>query len=154
MRAWSASLWLAYPVVSPTHKASNLAAFLAFLASAMICSSVSSLWCPLVLAWPFRKSSAKCRAWNLESCSARSSITGHLYDVSGHGEKPFGRVDFNSTLTAVQCLAADDEVEAAAAHGELRVGIEISDYLKSPRGYLAIFVHAVIQVDARVRISA
>src|SRR5919112_5781273 len=133
MRAWSASLWLAYPVVSPTHKASNLAAFLASLASAMTFSSVSSLWCPLALAGRLPTPSAKCRMWKVTSSCERSLITAHLYDMPGHGEEPLGAVDLDLVFAAVGHVASDDDVKPTACGGEFRVAVEVVDNLKSPQ---------------------
>src|SRR5215216_4416749 len=140
--------------MSPCHNALNLAAFLAPLASAMTSSSVSSLWYPLALAIRSPIGLAKCWAWKVPSSSERSLITAYLYDMSGHGEEPLGAVDFHILFAAIGHLATDDDVKTAASRGEFRVAVEVADYLQSPYGYLVICTHTVVQVDARIRVSA
>src|SRR5215212_4811088 len=106
--------------MSPCHKASNLAAFLALLARLMTSSSASSLWCPLASVERAPVGSAKCRAWKLPSSSERSLITTHLYDMSGHREEPLRAVDLDLTFAAVRDVATHDDMDAAASRGEFR----------------------------------
>src|SRR5215208_7141754 len=103
--------------MSPCHKASNLAAFLALLARLMTCSSVSSLWCPLVLAGCLSTGSAKCMVWKLVSSSERSLITAYLYDMSCHGEEPLRAVDLKVAFAAVWHVATDDDMETGSGSG-------------------------------------
>src|SRR5829696_8167680 len=110
--------------MSPCHKASNLAAFLALLASAMTSSSVSSLSCPLALAGRLSTRSAKCMVWKVTSSSERSLITAYLYDMPGHSEEPLRGIDFYVSFAAVGHIATDDDVETAASRGELGVAIK------------------------------
>src|SRR5918994_3137430 len=107
--------------MSPCHKASNLAAFLALLARLMTSSSASSLWCSLASVERGPVGSAKCRAWKVTSSCEQSLITAlHLYDMSGHGEEPLGAVDLDLAFAAVGYLASDDDVEAGTGSGEFR----------------------------------
>src|SRR5919107_1515314 len=137
--------------MSPCHKASNLAAFLAPLASLTTSSSVSSLWYPLALAGRLPTPSAKCRMWKVSSSCERSLITAHLYYMPGHGEEPLRAVDLDVAFPAVGYLTSDYDVESGAGSGEFRIAVEVADYLQSPHGYLAISTYTVVQVDARVR---
>jgi hypothetical protein len=92
--------------------------------------------------------------WKVPSSSEQSLITAYLYYMPGHGEEPLRAVDFDVAFPAVEYIASNYDVESGTSRGEFRVAIEVADYFESPRGYLATFAHAVIQVDARVRISA
>src|SRR5918996_277019 len=134
--------------MSPCHKASNLAAFLAPLARLMTSSSVSSLWCPLALAGRLPTPSAKCRMWKVSSSCERPLTTAHLYYMPGHGEEPLGAVDLDLVFAAVGHVATDYDVKAGARGGELRVAVEVADNLKGPQRYLAAFIDIVVQVDA------
>src|SRR5215203_2139204 len=120
----------------------------------MTSSSVSSLSCPLALAGRLSTRSAKCMAWKVTSSSERSLITAYLYDMSGHGEEPLRAVDLDLVFAAVGHVAADDNVKPAACGRKLCVTVEVADYLQSPQGYLAISIYTVVQVDARIRVSA
>src|SRR5215208_133075 len=140
--------------MSPPHNALNLAAFLAPLASAMTSSSVSSLWCPLVLAGCLSMDSAKCMVWKVPSFCERSLITAHLYDMPSHSEEPLRAVDLDLIFAAVGHIATDDDVKPAACGGEFRVAVEVADYLQSPQRDLPISTYTVVQVDARIRVSA
>src|SRR5688572_4113508 len=107
--------------MSPCHKASNLAAFLAPLASLTTSSSASSLWCSLASVERTPMGSAKCRVWKVPSSCERSLITAHLYHMPGYGEEPLRAVDLNLAFAAVGHVATDDDVETAASRGELGV---------------------------------
>src|SRR5215212_8082940 len=130
--------------MSPSHNASNLAAFLAVLASSMTSSSASSLWCSLASVKRAPMGSAKCRAWKVTSSSERSLITIYLYDVSSHGEEPLGTVDLDLVFTAVGHVASDDDMKTAASRGEFRVAVEVADYFKSPQRYLPGCIYTVV----------
>src|SRR5919112_3453284 len=140
--------------MSPSHKASNLAAFLASLASLTISSSASSLWCPLPSVSRAPMGSAKCRAWKVTSSCERSLITAHLYDMPGHSEEPLRGIDFYVSFAAVGHVATDDDVKASASRGEVCVALEVADYFQSPVSYLPVLIYTVIQVDACVRVCA
>src|SRR5215208_3752474 len=74
--------------------------------------------------------------------------------MSGNGEKPLRAVDLDLAFAAVGDVATDDDMEAGASGREFCVAIEVARYLKSPQRYLAISTYTVVQVDARVRVSA
>src|SRR5215213_2092334 len=130
--------------MSPCHKASNLAAFLALLARLMTSSSESSLWCTLASVERAPMGSAKCRAWKVSSSCERSLITAHPYDMPGHGEEPLRTVDLDLAFAAVGHVAADDDVKTATGSGEFRVAVEVAHYLKSPASYLAVCIYTVV----------
>src|SRR5215211_3691700 len=140
--------------MSPRHKASNLAAFLALLARLMTSSSVSSLWCPLASVERALVGSAKCRAWKDTRSCERSLITSYLYNMPSHNEESLRAVDFHITFTAVGHIASDYDVKAGASRGEFCVAVEVAYYLHSPQRYLAVCIYTVIQVDACVRVCA
>src|SRR5215213_9477667 len=98
--------------------------------------------------------SAKCRVWKVPSSSERFLITAHLYDMPRHGEKPLRTVDLDVTFPAVGHVASDYDMESGTGSGEFRVAVEVADYFKSPRGYLAISTYTVVQINARVRVCA
>src|ERR671920_1248312 len=140
--------------MSPSHKASNLAAFLALMARLMTSSSVSSLWCSLALAGCLSMGSAKCMVWKVPSSSERSLITAHLYCMPGYGEEPLRTVDLDIAFPAVGDIASDYDVESGTGSGTLGVAVEVPDYLESPASYLPVLIYTVIQVDARVKVCA
>src|SRR5215217_8986629 len=109
--------------MSPCHKASNLAAFLAPLASLTTSSSASSLWCSLASVERAPMGSAKCRVWKVTRSCERSLITSYLYDMPCHSEESLRTVDFHITFTAVGHIASDDDVKTAASRGELGVAV-------------------------------
>src|SRR3954447_12874992 len=130
--------------MSPPHKASNLAAFLALLARLMTSSSVSSPWCSLASVERAPIASAKCRVWKVTSSCERSLITSYLYDMAGHGEESLRAVDLDVTFPAVGHVAAHYDMKAATGSGQFRVTVEVAHYFQSPRRDLAVRIYTVV----------
>src|SRR5215208_573120 len=130
--------------MSPCHKASNLAAFLALLARLMTSSSASSLWCALASVERARMGSAKCRAWKVTSSCERSLITAYLYDMPSNGEESLRAVDLDVTFPAVWHVASDYNVKPGSGSGEFGVAVEVADYFQSPASYLAVCIYTVV----------
>src|SRR5215212_11547225 len=74
--------------------------------------------------------------------------------MPGYGEESLRTVDLDLAFPAVGYLASDYDVESGTGSGEFRVAVEVTDYLKSPQRYLAISIYTVVQVDARITVSA
>src|SRR5829696_4359895 len=74
--------------------------------------------------------------------------------MPAHGEEPLRAVDLYVAFPAVGYLASNYDVESGTGRGELSVAVEVTDYLKSPQRYLAIFINTLVYVDACVRVCA